>query len=130
MTSDTETATFSGKLSWGVEKFFCIKARAEETLADVTTMTKALDMTHLYSIDGVSTNKIATYEVVVQDKAGSVASPYFLGKLIVGSDGAVLVPVTSFKVSTSSFDYTTSELTLSFSESVSKTFVVSWILSS
>ena len=85
MTSDTETATFSGKLAWGVEKFFCIKARAEETLADVATMTKALDMTHLYSIDGVSTNKIATYEVVVQDKAGSVASPYFLGKLIVGS---------------------------------------------
>ena len=130
MTSDTETATFSGKLAWGVEKFFCIKARAEETLTGVTTMTKALDMTHLYSIDGVSTNKIATYEVVVQDKAGSVASPYFLGKLIVGSDGAVLVPVTSFKVSTSSFDYSTSELTLNFSESVSKTFVVSWVLSS
>lgn len=130
MTSDTETATFSGKLAWGVEKLFCIKARAEETLADVATMTKALDMTHLYSIDGVSTNKIATYEVVVQDKAGSVQSPYFLGKLIVGSDGAVLVPVTSFKVSTSSFDYSTSELTLSFSESVSKTFVVSWVLSS
>ena len=99
-------------------------------MTDVATMTKALDMTHLYSIDGVSTNKIATYEIIVQDKAGSVQSPYFLGKLIVGSDGAVLVPVTSFKVSTSSFDYTTSELTLSFTESVSKTLVVSWVLSS
>ena len=87
-------------------------------------------MTHEYSISGVASEKIATYEIVVQDKAGSVASPYFLGKLIVGSDGSVLVPVTSFKVSSHSFDYTTSELTLNFSESVSKTFVVSWILSS
>ena len=128
LTADTETSTFSGKVAWGVEKFFCIKARAEETLTDVATMTKALDMTHLYSIDGVSGNKIATYDLTVQDKAGSVQSPYFSARLIVGSDGSVLVPVTSFKISTSSFDHTTSELTLSFTESISKTLVVSWTL--
>lgn len=129
LTSTADVATFSGKVAWGAaDSFFCIKRRVEETLAGVATMTKALDMSHLYSIDGVSTNKIASYEVVVQDKAGSVQSPYFLAKLIVGSDGAVLVPVTSFKVSTSSFDYTTNELTLNFSESVSKTLVISWVL--
>ena len=48
--------------------------RAEETLTDIATMTKALDMIHLYSIDGVSTNKIATYELILQDKAGGASS--------------------------------------------------------
>ena len=98
LTSDTETATFSGKLSWGVEKFFCIKAREEVSVSDSATLSKAMDMSHSYSIDGVSENKIATYEIIVQDKQGSVASPYFLAKLIVGSDGSVLVPITSFKI--------------------------------
>ena len=54
------------------------KARAEETLTDVASMTKALDMAPLYSIDGVSVNKIAAYEIVVQDKAGSVQGPYLI----------------------------------------------------
>ena len=78
LSSDAETATFSGKLSWGIEAFFCIKTRTEETLTDVASMTKALDMDPLYSIDGVSVNKIAAYEIVVQDKAGSVQGPYLI----------------------------------------------------
>ena len=53
---------------------------------------------------------------------------YLSTRLIVDSDGTMLFPITSFKINTFSFDYSTSELTLSFSESVSKTLVVSWVL--
>lgn len=129
LTADSETSTFSGKVAWGVEKFFCIKARAEETLTDVATMTKALDMSHLYSINGVASDKIATYQVIVQDKTGSsVQSPYFSAQLVVGSDGPVLIPITSFKINSSSFDHSTSELTLNFSENISKNLVITWTL--
>ena len=129
LTSTADTATFSGKVAWGTDKFFCIKAR-EEVSVSSATLTKVMDLSHSYSIDGNSANHIATYDVTVQDKAGSVSSPYFKATLIVGSDGSVLVPVTSFKVSTHSFDYTTSTLTLGFSESVTKDLIISWVLSS
>jgi len=122
LTADSETSTFSGKVAWGVEKFFCIKARAEETLTDVATMT------NLYSINGVASDKIATYQVIVQDKTGSVQSPYFSAQLVVGSDGPVLIPITSFKINSSSFDHSTSELTLNFSENISKSLVITWTL--
>ena len=53
-----------------------------------------MDLSHSYSIDGNSANHIATYDVTVQDKAGSISSPYFKATLIVGSDGSVLVSIT------------------------------------
>ena len=53
VTSTADTATFSGKLSWGTDKFFSIKAREEVSVLNFTTLTKALDMSHSYSIDGV-----------------------------------------------------------------------------
>ena len=129
LTSTADTATFSGKVAWGTDKFFCIKAR-EEVSVSSATLTKVMDLSHSYSIDGNSANHIATYDLTVQDKAGSIASPYFKATLIVGSDGSVLVPITSFKVSTHTFDYTTSTLTLGFSESVSKDLIISWALTS
>ena len=130
LTSTADTATFSGKVAWGTDKFFCIKAREEVSVADSATLTKVMDLSHSYSIDGNSSNHIATYDVTVQDKAGSISSPYFKATLIIGSDGSVLVPITSFKVSTHTFDYTTSTLTLGFSESISKDLIISWCLSS
>ena len=66
----------------------------------------------------------------MQDKAGSVASPYFKATLIIGSGGSVLVPITSFKVSTHTFDYTTNTLNLTFTESITKNMILSWMLSS
>ena len=131
MTSNATEATFSGKLKWGTfDKFFCIKAREEVSISDSATLTKVMDLSHSYSIDGNSSNHIATYDIVMQDKTGSVQSPYFKATLIVGSDGAVLVPITSFKVSTHTFDYTKSTLSLTFTESITKDMILSWMLSS
>ena len=79
---------------------------------------------------GNFSNHIATYGLTVQDKAGSINSPSFKTTLIVGSNGSVLVPITSFKVSTHIFEHSTSPLTLGFSESIKEDLLLSWLLSS
>ena len=59
LTSTVDTATFSGKVAWGAsDRFFCIKAREEVSVSDSATLTKVMDLSHSYSIDGNSSDII------------------------------------------------------------------------
>ena len=43
LTSTADTATSSGKVSWGIDKFICIKAREEVSISNSATLTKVID---------------------------------------------------------------------------------------
>lgn len=132
--ADADGTSFAGasKVKWhSDESYFAVKYRADVngSGASVNTISKQLDFkSHKYSIDGDATKQYGCYEITMQDKSGSVSAPFFNAKLVLGSAGAILYPVASYKINSHSYDFATSTLTLNFDAEHTNAYVLSWMM--
>lgn len=130
--ADVSTLSGSSKVKWhSDESYFAQKFRSSvnTTMSSVNTISKQLDFkSHKYSIDESSEHQYGTYEITLQDKSGSISCPFFNAKLVLGSTGAIMYPVPSYKVNSHSYDFATSTLTLNFDTTYTKSYVVSWLM--
>ena len=129
-----DVSTFSGasQVKWhSDESYFAQKYRSDVNTAgaSVNTISKQLDFkSHKYSIDGDFTKQYGCYEITMQDKSGSTSSPFFNAKLVVGSTGAIIYPLASYKVNSHSYDFANSTLTLNFDAEYTNAYVLSWMM--
>ena len=129
-----DVSTFSGasQVKWhSDESYFAVKHRTDVngSGASVNTIASPLNFkSHQYSIDGDVSKQYGCYEITMQDKSGSVSAPFFNAKLVLGSAGAIIYPVASYKVNSHSYDFATSTLTLNFDAEHTNAYVLSWMM--
>ena len=132
--ADASATSFAGasQVKWHTdESYFAVKYRADvnAAAASVNSVSSPLNFkSHYYSIDGNSANQYGCYEITMQDKSGSVSAPFFNAKLVIGSAGAIIYPVASYKINSHSYDFTTSTLSLNFDAAYTNSYVVSWMM--
>lgn len=128
ITADADETVFdvASKVKWDTgDQYFTIKSRDTLSVSSSNTADKVLDFkSHQYS---VTSNQYGTYDCVLQCQDGDGTAPFYRATLVKYSGSAIIYPVSSYKTS-ATYDHSTDTISFTFDDSITKDFVVSWML--